>query len=97
MNHGGVKDWNRIAAQLPGRNNKDCRKRWYNKVAGGLRKGPWQPEEDGRLKEAIREHGQRYTTMILRSVCTWLEVIADWSRWTVVAPLVGTRSAERES
>ncbi|KAI9884341.1 MAG: hypothetical protein M1823_003880 [Watsoniomyces obsoletus] len=74
LNHGSIRDWNRIATQLPGRTNKDCRKRWYNKVAGGLRKGPWQPEEDTRLREAIREHGQR---------------------WTVVAPCVGTRSAEQ--
>ena len=95
MNQGGLKDWNRIAAQLPGRNNKDCRKRWYNKVAGGLRKGPWQLEEDNRLKEAIREHGQRYK--MFRSACTRLEIVTDSSRWTVVAPLVGTRSAERGS
>lgn len=60
VNQGGIKDWNRIAAELSGRTNKDCRKRWYNKVAGGLRKGPWQTEEDHRLREAIKEHGQRY-------------------------------------
>ncbi|KAI9790638.1 MAG: hypothetical protein M1816_004971 [Peltula sp. TS41687] len=94
LNQGGIKDWNRIAAQLPGRNNKDCRKRWYNKVAGGLRKGPWQPEEDSRLKEAIREHGQRYRDVQSRAF-TRSEVITDSFRWTIVAPLVGTRSAEQ--
>jgi hypothetical protein len=31
-------NWNEIARQIPGRSNKDCRKRYYNRFTGGLRK-----------------------------------------------------------
>ncbi|KAH9894574.1 hypothetical protein F4778DRAFT_747487 [Xylariomycetidae sp. FL2044] len=33
---GEIKDWSRVAAKIPGRTNKDCRKRWVNKVCGGM-------------------------------------------------------------
>ncbi|GAP82651.2 putative myb transcription protein [Rosellinia necatrix] len=58
---GEVKDWNRIADQLPGRTNKDCRKRWINQVCGGLRKGSWKEDEDKRLLDAMSIHGQKWT------------------------------------
>ncbi|KAH7311357.1 hypothetical protein B0I35DRAFT_437949 [Stachybotrys elegans] len=60
---GQVKDWNRIAAKLPGRTNKDCRKRWINKVCGSLKKGAWDENEDERLREAVRVHGQRWAVI----------------------------------
>jgi hypothetical protein len=37
-NNGTVDDWNLIAQKIEGRSNKDCRKRFYNGVAGGLKK-----------------------------------------------------------
>ncbi|KAI0139545.1 hypothetical protein F4776DRAFT_662498 [Hypoxylon sp. NC0597] len=55
-----VKDWNRIAAKLPGRTNKDCRKRWVNKVCGSLKKGAWNEDEDERLLSGIVKHGQKW-------------------------------------
>ncbi|KAI1735429.1 hypothetical protein F4680DRAFT_469976 [Xylaria scruposa] len=58
---GEVNDWNRIADQLPGRTNKDCRKRWINQVCGGLRKGTWGGDEDARLRDAMSVHGQKWT------------------------------------
>ncbi|KAI0521628.1 hypothetical protein F5B22DRAFT_661967 [Xylaria bambusicola] len=58
---GEVKDWSRIANQLPGRTNKDCRKRWINQVCGGLRKGAWTADEDARLRDAMLTHGQKWT------------------------------------
>ncbi|KAI1335921.1 hypothetical protein F5Y15DRAFT_396225 [Xylariaceae sp. FL0016] len=58
---GSITDWSRIAEHLPGRNNKDCRKRWVNNVCGGLNKGTWKGEEDQRLLAAIASHGQRWT------------------------------------
>ncbi|KAI9150315.1 Transcriptional regulator [Paramyrothecium foliicola] len=60
---GQVKDWNRIAAKLPGRTNKDCRKRWINKVCGSLKKGAWDEDEDERLREAVRVHGQKWAVI----------------------------------
>ncbi|KAH7071912.1 hypothetical protein BKA63DRAFT_59889 [Paraphoma chrysanthemicola] len=58
---GDVKDWCRIAAKLPGRTNKDCRKRWHNSVAGGLKKGQWSKSEDLLLARGVQQHGQRWT------------------------------------
>ncbi|KAF2821115.1 hypothetical protein CC86DRAFT_109350 [Ophiobolus disseminans] len=58
---GDIKDWCRIAARLPGRTNKDCRKRWHNSVAGGLKKGQWSKSEDELLARGVQQHGQRWT------------------------------------
>lgn len=57
---GPVKDWHRIAAKIPNRTNKDCRKRWINKVRGGLRSGPWSEAEDQMLRDAVEKYGQRW-------------------------------------
>ncbi|KAF2658221.1 hypothetical protein K491DRAFT_290395 [Lophiostoma macrostomum CBS 122681] len=71
---GEVKDWCRIATKLPGRTNKDCRKRWHNSVAGGLKKGQWSKGEDAHLSRGVERFGQR---------------------WTLVAEVVGSRSADQ--
>ena len=48
-----MNDWSRIAAKLPGRTNKDCRKRW-SKIPGHIKKGVWSEAEDDRLKSAVK-------------------------------------------
>ena len=53
-------DWLEVASNLPGRSNKDCRKRWKYVLEKNIRKGSWTPEEDGRLREAFKQHGMRY-------------------------------------
>ena len=55
---GALKDWNRIAAKLPGRTNKDCRKRWA-KVCENIKKGAWDSAEDERLQNAVQFYGLR--------------------------------------
>jgi hypothetical protein len=60
VSEGEVKDWCRIAERLPGRTNKDCRKRWHNSVAGGLKKGQWSKNEDLQLARGVERFGQRY-------------------------------------
>ncbi|KAF2109869.1 hypothetical protein BDV96DRAFT_227283 [Lophiotrema nucula] len=60
MSEGEVKDWCKIAAQIPGRTNKDCRKRWTNSVAGGLKKGQWSKSEDLLLERGVHRFGQRW-------------------------------------
>ncbi|EFR02686.1 hypothetical protein MGYG_09096 [Nannizzia gypsea CBS 118893] len=51
-------NWQKIALSLPGRSNKDCRKRWFNVLSGDLRKGLWTPEEDRLLAQAIESEGK---------------------------------------
>lgn len=49
--------WRELAKHIPGRSNKDCRKRWWNSLAGSTAKGAWSPEEDKRLIEAVEKYG----------------------------------------
>ncbi len=39
-------NWNAIAAQLTGRNAKQCRERWANHLSPDIRKGSWTKQED---------------------------------------------------
>nr|QIR83206.1 MYB transcription factor [Ophiocordyceps sinensis] len=78
---GMVKDWHQIAARLPGRSNKDCRKRWVNTVCGGLNKGSWSQDEDRRLLEALRTHGPKSVPSPhpLVKTLTWHAADGFWS------------------
>lgn len=60
---GKIKDWHLVAENLPGRSNKDCRKRWFNEVTGGLKKGPWGKDEDARLRNGIQKYGYKWTVV----------------------------------
>lgn len=50
-------DWRVIASFLPGRNNKDCRKRWHYRVSASMNLGPWSQAEDELLKVGIQRYG----------------------------------------
>ena len=70
---GAVKNWNDAAALLPGRTNKDCRKRWH-KVRQDIRKGAWMPEEDEKLQQAVTQIGLKFvsTTPVAERSYEWL-------------------------
>ncbi|KAL4999833.1 hypothetical protein BDV10DRAFT_183980 [Aspergillus recurvatus] len=55
--------WHDIAAFLPGRTNKDCRKRWYGTAGAKVKKGPWTEAEDSRLRKAIERHGTKWAVV----------------------------------
>ncbi|KAL4914631.1 hypothetical protein BDW62DRAFT_204386 [Aspergillus aurantiobrunneus] len=55
--------WHEIAAFLPGRTNKDCRKRWHGTTAAKVKKGPWTEVEDERLRRAIARHGTKWAVV----------------------------------
>ncbi|MCJ1269494.1 hypothetical protein MMC22_009386 [Lobaria immixta] len=57
---GSVHNWNDIAVFLPGRTNKDCRKRW-SKVQLDIRKGAWTRDEDKRLRQAVQQLGFKWS------------------------------------
>ncbi|KAI0442800.1 hypothetical protein F4803DRAFT_518056 [Xylaria telfairii] len=52
--------WRELAKHISGRSNKDCRKRWWNSLAGSTAKGVWSPEEDRRLIEAVEKYGDNW-------------------------------------
>ncbi|KAK7449167.1 hypothetical protein VKT23_013317 [Stygiomarasmius scandens] len=53
--------WHDISVHVPGRSNKDCRKRWFSKLGSvGIVKGSWAPDEDERLKSAMEKYGPKW-------------------------------------
>ncbi|KAL2151681.1 hypothetical protein VTH82DRAFT_6779 [Thermothelomyces myriococcoides] len=86
--------WRDLAKAVPGRTNKDCRRRWWNALAEGIAKGPWSEKEDERLIEAVRKYGTQWS-LVAQAVgsrnseqCSshWAQVLdpsinyCDWSR-----------------
>ncbi|KAF2135278.1 uncharacterized protein K452DRAFT_293346 [Aplosporella prunicola CBS 121167] len=59
----GPVSWLDVASQVPGRNNKECRKRWVYQLSVPSRKGTWDAAEDERLREAIQQHGLRWASV----------------------------------
>ncbi|KAB8226164.1 hypothetical protein BDV33DRAFT_186950 [Aspergillus novoparasiticus] len=51
--------WKLVAQSLPGRTNRDCRKRWF-KIAQRWLQGPWAPDEETRLREAVAIYGPEW-------------------------------------
>jgi hypothetical protein len=59
--HGG-KNWNAIAALVPGRTKTQCQNRWHDNLVSNLdpttaRTGKWTADEDKALKDGVRAHG----------------------------------------
>ncbi|CAG9466984.1 unnamed protein product [Pedinophyceae sp. YPF-701] len=52
--------WAQIAEHLPGRIGKQCRERWHNHLNPDINRTPWTDEEDARLIELHRQHGNRW-------------------------------------
>lgn len=94
LNHKRPLLWREIAKQIPGRSNKDCRKRWWNSLAGATAKGAWSPEEDRRLFDAVQKYGTNSWMKVAGAVGTrygdqcsshWLHVLnpnINYSDWT---------------
>lgn len=53
--------WHSIARHVPGRTNKDCRKRWCATMASVVSKGGWSSEEDRKLLDAVEKHGTKWS------------------------------------
>lgn len=51
--------WDAIAASLPRRSKKECRKRWHHTMMEAVRKCDWKPEEDERLSGAVQKYGKK--------------------------------------
>jgi hypothetical protein len=49
--------WHAIAKHVPNRTNKDCRKRWFAKMASDVVKGGWAPDEDVQARNCSVPYG----------------------------------------
>lgn len=56
----GVKNWTKLAEQLPGRIGKQCRERWRNHLDPDVNRNPWTPEEDDTLIKLHEEYGNQW-------------------------------------
>ncbi|RKP07990.1 Homeodomain-like protein, partial [Thamnocephalis sphaerospora] len=53
--------WTKISACVPGRTNKNCRKRWFHSLDPQLRKGPWTEAEDELLRRGYAHHRDQWS------------------------------------
>ena len=53
-------DWAKIAAQLPNRNQRQCRERWQNYLNPTLSNREWTPEEDEMVVQKFKEYGPHW-------------------------------------
>ncbi|CAA7269493.1 unnamed protein product [Cyclocybe aegerita] len=60
-NNSNPSKWHAIAKHVPNRTNKDCRKRWFAKMASDVVKGGWSPDEDEKLVKGIERYGTRWS------------------------------------
>lgn len=92
--------WRELAKSVPGRTNKDCRRRWWNSLAGLTSKGQWSESEDERMLEAFAKYGPQWT-LVAAAVGTrhpdqcsshWTQVLdpsinhSDWTPAEVCVP-----------
>lgn len=64
----GDKDWQRIAAQLPGRTGQQCLHRYTRALDPGKVRGRWSPKEDALLVDAVNQVGGFVWTKIQKFV-----------------------------
>ena len=66
-NYGG-KSWKKIAGRLSGRTDVQCLHRWQKVLKPGLIKGPWTQEEDSKVIELVKMHGNKKWSFIARQL-----------------------------
>lgn len=86
-------NWNEIAKEIPGRSNKDCRKRYYNEVTGGLKKVDGSPEIRARPIKVDASSQGPWTAAEDSKLKSC--VVQDGLSWALIAQKMGNRSADR--
>jgi len=64
----GGKSWKKIASRLSGRTDVQCLHRWQKVLKPGLVKGPWTQEEDSKVVELVKLHGNKKWSFIARQL-----------------------------
>ncbi len=57
------RNWNAIAASLPGRTGKQCRERWLNHLRPNIRKGNWTEHEDKIILSEQKRIGNKWASI----------------------------------
>jgi hypothetical protein len=61
----GLSCWESVAAEMPGRNARQCRERWKHYLSGERGKEPWSDAEDRLLFEKMQTIGPRWTQLAI--------------------------------
>ncbi|TCD61575.1 hypothetical protein EIP91_008230 [Steccherinum ochraceum] len=61
--HGQCDNWKLVAASVPGRTNKACRKRWLHSLSPSIKKTAWTQEEDKILVDLFQSHGPKWSVI----------------------------------
>ena len=56
----GPNKWSDCAKIIPGRNCKQCRERWFNHLAPGVKKGGWSLDEDATIFNIFHAFGPKW-------------------------------------
>ncbi|KAJ3787672.1 hypothetical protein GGU11DRAFT_746128 [Lentinula aff. detonsa] len=67
VKHGTQDNWQAVASEVSGRDNKACRKRWLHSLSPTVKKSPWTVEEDALLRYLHNMHGARWS-LIAREI-----------------------------
>jgi hypothetical protein len=59
----GTKSWTKMASYFPGKNGKQCRRRWKNAIEIEAKATIWSQEEDQKLINWHQAHGNKWTTI----------------------------------
>jgi hypothetical protein len=61
--HFGAQKWSEVARFVPTRTSKQCRERWFDRLAPDLKKGPFEPWEDHIVINKQREYGNKWAAI----------------------------------
>jgi hypothetical protein len=83
----GTASWEQLAAEMPGRNARQCRERWKHYLSGDRSKDPWSSEEDRVLFDQMQTIGPRWTQLAaffpgrtdIEVKARWMQVFAGYS------------------
>ncbi len=62
----GERKWAKVAAQIKGRNSKQCRERYFNQLNPAIKKTPWTAQEDATIVQLQAELGNRWSEIAKR-------------------------------
>lgn len=63
VNNYGTSNWSFVAKFLKGRNGKQCRERWYNRLQPDIKNEPWTKAEDEFIIMSQKKIGNRWSEM----------------------------------
>jgi hypothetical protein len=56
----GIGDWKSIASQMPDRDVRQCKERWFHYLAPCLVQKAWTPDDDVLLEAKVAQYGNRW-------------------------------------